>query len=228
MGVLTSVGRASADLVVFKTDLTDRIALTPIDGNRSLWTNRATSDISGVEWQLRSDLFASGSTRTWAAVNGNYHFTMRDNVAQRLGLLSDRIQRMYEYQTSLRVGVDGSRWTAQMTGALQGPIWYDTEESLLVPFAEPLRTFVHRKDPFWLWNLSGDYDLGRGMRLRAGVTNLLDKNVHPTFIAENHEPFLSDPEFALGGRGNSLPGRAFTIGLALRLQVKYYFLIDQK
>ena len=217
-GVLTSIGRASADLVFFKTDLTDRIALTPIDGNRSLWTNRGTSDISGVEWQLRSDLFASGSTRTWAAVNGNYHFTMRDNEAQRLGLLSDRIQRMYEYQASLRFGVDGSRWTAQMIGALQGPIWYDTEESLLVPFAEPLRTFVHRKDPFWLWNLSGDYDLGRGVRVRAGVTNLLDKNVHPTFIAENREPFLSDPEFALGGRGNSLPGRAFTIGLALRLQ----------
>ena len=52
-----------------------------------------------MEWQLRSDLFASGSTRTWAAVNGNYHFTMCDNEAQRLGLLSDRIQRMYEYQS---------------------------------------------------------------------------------------------------------------------------------
>ena len=73
VGVLTAVGRASADLVFFKTDLTDRIALTPIDGNRSLWTNRGTSDISGMEWQLRSDLFASGSIRTWAAVNGNYH-----------------------------------------------------------------------------------------------------------------------------------------------------------
>jgi vitamin B12 transporter len=218
VGVLTAVGRASADLVFFKTDLTDRIALTPIDGNRSIWTNRGTSDISGMEWQLRSDLLASGSIRTWAAVNGNYHFTMRDNEAARLGLLSDRIQRMYEYQTSLRFGVDGSRWTAQAIGSLQGPMWYDTEESLLVPFAEPVRTFVHRKDPFWLWNVSGDYDLGRGVRVRAGVNNLLNKNVHPTFIAENREPFLSDPEFALGGRGNSLPGRAFTVGLVLRLQ----------
>jgi vitamin B12 transporter len=218
VGVLTALGRASADLVFFKTNLTDRIALTPIDGNRSLWTNRGTSDISGIEWQLRSDLFASGPARTWAALNGNYHFTMRDNEAERLGLLSDRIQRMYEYQASLRFGVDGSRWTAQMIGALQGPMWYDTEESLLIPFAEPVRAFVHRKDPFWLWNLSGDYDLGRGVRLCAGVTNLLDKNVHPTFIAENREPFLSDPEFALGGRGNSLAGRAFTIGLVFRLQ----------
>jgi vitamin B12 transporter len=217
-GVLTSIGQASADIVIFHTDLTDRIALTPIDGNRSRWTNRGTSDITGVEWQLRSDLATVEATRLWAALAGNYNFTMRDNEAERLGILSDRIQRMYEYQASFRVGADGRRWTAQLLGSLQGPMWYDTEESLLVPFAEPGRTFVHRKDPFWLWTLSGDYDLGRGARLRAGITNLLNKNVHPTFIAENREPFLSDPEFALGGRGNSLPGRAFTIGLVYRLQ----------
>jgi vitamin B12 transporter len=171
-----------------------------------------------VELQTRADLFSVDATRVWAAINGSYNFTMRDNEAERLGLLSDRIQRMYEYQASVRLGADTAKWTAHLLGALQGPMWYDTEESLLVPFAEPLRSFVHRKDPFWLWTLSGDYDLGRGARLRAAVTNLFNKNVHPTFIAENKEPFLSDPEFALGGRGNSLPGRAFTIGLAFRLQ----------
>jgi len=217
VGLLSTVGRASVDIVFFHTDITDRIALTPIDGNRSRWTNRGTSDISGLELQLRSDLFSVDTTRVWAALNGVHHFTMRDNEAAALGLLSDRIQRMHEYQTSLRIGVDASRWTAQLVGALQGPMWYDTEESLLVPFAEPLRTFVHRKDPFWLWTLSGDYALGAGVRLRAAVTNLLDRNVHPTFIALNKEPFLSDPEFALGGRGNSLPGRAFTLGLVFRI-----------
>lgn len=218
VGLLTTVGSASADIVFFQTDITDRIALTPIDGNRSRWSNRGTSDVSGLELQLRSDLFAVETARVWGALNGNYHFTMRDNEAQRLGLLSDRIQRMYQYQASLRVSVDERRWTAQILGALYGPMWYDTEESLLVPFAEPIRTFVHRKNPFWLWTLSGDYDLGSGVRVRASVTNLLNKNVHPTFIAENREPFLSDPAFALGGRGNSLPGRAFTLGLIYRVR----------
>jgi vitamin B12 transporter len=123
---------------------------------------------------------------------------------------------MYRYQASLRFGADAGRWSAQAVGLLHGPMWYDTEESLLVPFAESVRTFVHRKDPFWLWTISGDYDLGRGLRLRASAINLFNENVHPTFIAENREPFLSDPAFALGGRGNSLPGRAFTIGLAFR------------
>jgi vitamin B12 transporter len=217
VGVLADLGRASADIVFFHTDIDDRIALTPIDGNRSIWSNRGTSDISGLEVQTRVDLFGVELTRFWTAVNGVYHFTMRDNEAERLGLLSDRIQRMYEYQASLRIGVDAPRWTAQLLGALHGPMWYDTEESLLVPFAESVRTWVHRKDPFWLWTISGDYALGRGLRLRAAVNNLLNKNVHPTFIAENKEPFLSDPEFALGGRGNSLPGRAFTVGLALRI-----------
>lgn len=216
VGVLTAVGRVSADVVVFHTDITDRIALTPIDGNRSRWTNRGTSDVTGLEWQLRSDLFTGGQARVWTGVNGNYHFTMRDNEAERLGLLSDRIQRMYQYQASLRFGVDGGRWTAQTIGALHGPMWYDTEESLLIPFAEPVRNFVHRKDPFWLWTLSGDYELAEGVRLRGAVTNLLDRNVHPTFIAENREPFLSDPQFALGGRGNSLPGRALTVALVFR------------
>jgi len=217
VGVLADFGRASADIVLFHTDINDRIALTPIDGNRRIWSNRGTSDITGLEVQTRADVAALDQARIWTAVAGNYHFTMRDNEAERLRLMSDRIQRMYQYQASWRLGLDHSRWTAQLLGTLQGPMWYDTEESLLVPFAEPTRTFVHRKDPYWLWNLNGDYDLGRGVRLRGAVTNLLNKNVHPTFIAENREPFLSDPAFALGGRGNSIPGRAFTVGLALRM-----------
>jgi len=53
--------------------------------------------------------------------------------------------------------------------------------------------------------------------INLAIINLLNKNVHPTFIAENREPLLSDPAFALGARGNSIPGRAFTVGLALRI-----------
>jgi len=96
-------------------------------------------------------------------------------------------------------------------------MWYETEENLLIPAAEPTRTWVHRKDAFSLWTVGAAVPLTSGVQLRAAVNNLLNANVHPTFIAENKEPFLSDPEFALGGRGNSLPGRAFTVGLALRI-----------
>jgi vitamin B12 transporter len=216
VGVLTTFGRASADVVLFHTDINDRIALTPIDGNRNMWSNRGTSDITGLEVQLRSDLVRAPQTRVFGGLTGNYHFTMRDNEAERLGLMSDRIQRMYEYQAALRVGTEVRRLTAQLVSTLHGPMWYDTEESLLVPFAEPSRTFVHRKSPFWLLTLSGEYRLIEGVLVRGAVTNLLDRNVHPTFIAENREPFLSDPEFSLGGRGNSLPGRAFTVGLVFR------------
>ena len=216
VGVLATIGRASADVVVFHTDISDRIALTPIDGNRSLWSNRGTSDITGVEVQLRGDLVRARQTRVFGGLTGNYHFTMRDNEAERLGLMSDRIQRMYEYQAAVRVGTEIDRLTAQLVSTLYGPMWYDTEESLLIPFAEPSRTFVHRKPPFWLLTLSGEYQVIAGIAVRAAVTNLLDRNVHPTFIAENREPFLSDPDFSLGGRGNSLPGRQFTVGLVFR------------
>ena len=70
-----------------------------------------------------------------------------------------------------------------MVGTYYGPVWYDTEENLLIPFAEPARGTIHRKGPFTTWNLRGRYELGSGLWLTGAVRNLLNKNDDPLFIA---------------------------------------------
>lgn len=204
------------DLVLFHNDITDRISSVPIDQNRTQFANRASSDVTGLELQSRFEL-RRGEPAAWLSANGVYHFTMRDSDAAQRGLNSDRISLMYEYQGSLTLGVNGGdRWRAQLTGVLHGPIWYDTEENLLVPTVEVNRTFVHRKDPFSLFTFSSRVRLAQRVHATLAVYNLLNVNQHPTFIALNRLPYVSDPRFSNGGRGNSLPGREFVIGLELR------------
>ncbi len=218
-GALLERGRVSLDVDLFRSRIRDRITAVAVNSNQSRYTNRATSDVTGLEIQARAELGSLGlrSLRFWTALNGVNHFVMRDNDAAARGLNSDRIDRMTQYQGSLHLGVRQERgWSAQVGGVLSGPLWYDTEENLLIPLAEPSRTYIHRKDPFWLWNASGTYPLTRLVRLRASVTNLLNANVHPTFIAVDEQPYLSDPRFSNGGRGNSLPGRALQVGIEIR------------
>lgn len=217
VGALVSTGRFSLDADLFHNRIRDRITTVAITGSRSQFVNRGTSDVTGIDLQGRVNIATIEGALLWAGGNGTYNFVMRDNDAIARGLNSDRIDRMSQYLASLQLGARHVRgWSVQLSGALNGPIWYDTEENLLVPAAEPTRTFVHRKEPFWLWNLTGSHPLGRNLALRAGITNLLDANVHPTFVAINREPFASDPRFSNGGRGNSLPGRAFQLALEWR------------
>jgi vitamin B12 transporter len=217
VGTLLSRGPFSLDVDLFHNRIRDRISTVAITGSRTEFVNRGTSDITGIDVQGRANVATWGRQTAWVGGNGTYNFVMRDNDAIARGLNSDRIDRMSEYLASLQVGLARARsWDLQLSGSLNGPIWYDTEENLLVPAAEPTRTWVHRKDPFWMWDVTGSHPIAGSLRLRASVTNLLDVNAHPTFIALNREPFLSDPRFSNGGHGNSLPGRAFQIGLEWR------------
>ena len=217
LGTLVERGPVSVDLDLFHSRIQNRITTVPITGSRTQFVNRGTSDITGLEMQAQVALGDIGQVHLWTSGNGVYNFVMRDNDAFTRGLNVDRIDRMSEYVGSLTVGARHQRgWDVRLAGSLNGPIWYETEENLLVPEAEPTRTWVHRKDPFWLWNIEAGYPLGGGLRLRGAITNLANANVHPTFIATNKLPFLSDGRFSNGGHGNSLPGRAVVIGFQLR------------
>lgn len=215
VGTLLEHGPMSLDIDLFRNRIRDRIATVAVTQNRTQFVNRGTSDITGVEVQSRTELGTFGSPlRFWAGANGFYHFVMRDNDAIARGLNSNRIDRMSQYQGSVEFGgrADGG-WNLRLAGILSGPMWYDTEENLLIPEAEPTRTFVHRKDPFWLWNMNASHPIGAGVEVRASVTNLFNANVHPTFISVNKLPFLSDSRFSNGGHGNSLPGRGISVGV---------------
>lgn len=153
-----------------------------------------------------------------AFAGGYYHFDMRDKGAA-VTANTDRVQRMYRFQATAGVrygqGMDRNAgdWNVQLTALLRGPMWYDTEENLLVPQAEPSSTFIHRKGIFTVWNLRADYRVSRNVKFFAGVNNLFDLNRSPIFIAQDRAPCIADTRFQNGGCGTSMPGRELMVGL---------------
>ncbi len=121
---------------------------------------------------------------------------MRDKGATALD--TDRVQRMYKYEASvgLRYGRGTGKlandWSLQIGALLRGPMWYDTEEVLLIPQGEPRSTFIHRKGAFTTWNLRGDWRIAPNVKVFAGINNLFNLNRSPIFIALDQTPCIAD------------------------------------
>jgi len=230
IGTTLTRGASRLDVALFQNVISDRIT------TRSRGANSNTSDyinnpgdvvIHGIEVQSETDMIRSfgwepGVWHWRAYANGNYNFDMKDEGARAVpSANTDRVERVYEYQLALgtRFGQAGIRypWTIQVQGVLNGPVWYNTEENLRVPAAEPSRDYIWRKDPFVLVNLRGEVDVMPGVKLFAQVRNLFDVNYHPLFIAiAGQQPTLADLRFYNGGGGTSAPGRDVQIGLQAR------------
>lgn len=210
------------DAALFQNTISDRI-ITVSRGpttNTSDYANNAADIVArGLELGANSEIgkLAGGPTLS-AFGNGYYHFTMKDKGAA-ASANTDRVQRMYQFEAAaglrLARGMDRNAgdWSAQLTALLRGPMWYDTEENLLIPQGEPSSTFIHRKGAFTVWNLRGEYRLSRGVKLFAGINNVFDLNRHPIFIALDQRPCIANPIFQNGGCGTSMPGREWLIGL---------------
>lgn len=219
-----------ADVAAFQNTISDRIITIsrgPGTNTSDYGNNRADIVARGLEASLNLRLdealgWTPGAGSLTLFGHGYYHFTMKDKGAS-AALQSLRVQRMYRYALSggARYG-QGSQgrpgaWDVQLTGILRGPMWYDTEESLLVPQVEPRRAFLHRKGSFTVWNLRGQYQLNTRVRLFAGINNLLNKNEHPIFIATDRgAACIADRRFQNGGCGTSMPGREFQLGLEVQ------------
>ncbi|KTS30693.1 TonB-dependent receptor [Methylobacterium indicum] len=230
VGTTLTHGASRLDVALFQNIISDRIT------TRSRGANSNTSDyinnpgdvvIRGIEVQSETDMIRSfgwepGVWHWRAYANGNYNFDMKDEGARAVpSANTDRVERVYEYQLALgtRFGQAGIRypWTIQVQGVLNGPVWYNTEENLRVPGAEPSRDYIWRKDPFVLVNLRGEIDVIPGVRLFAQVRNLFDVNYHPLFVAiAGQQPTLADLRFYNGSGGTSAPGRDVQIGLQAR------------
>ena len=219
VGIAYENARMWVDLALFRNDITNRIQAVGDTRNAAvrIYQNRAESELVGLELQSNFVLARTGdATSVNLGINAAHHFRMRDLDAAARELSTDRIIRVYETQGSLLLGVHNPAWMVQVAGTYYGPVWYDTEERLLIPFAEPARGTIHRKGPFTTWNLRGRYEVGEGLWLTGAVRNLLNKNNHPLFIAINREPLLANTALSNGGLGNSMPGRAFVVGFEWR------------
>jgi vitamin B12 transporter len=220
LGANWASASASLDVAAFENRIQDRIITRPrvgVPNTSDFINNPADIVVRGLEWQSRYALSPKVAGRRWLATfGGAWNFEMTDRGAPAT-LNSRRAQRMYEYQTSVGLRHEhDDRWSAQIDAVLRGPMWYDTEESLLVPVAEPNRQFVHRKPPFWVVNARFDYRVNANWAVHGAINNLLAVNQHPIFIAIDGSPTLADLRFYNGAGGTSMPGRELVVGARFR------------
>lgn len=214
------------DVAVFQNKIRDRIVTRPRSGavNTNDYVNNSGDVIiEGVELLGSADLtrmFDRAGDWSWTVSGGgSYHFTMRDEGAS-ASASTDNVERIYRYQAGLStsVGNTGGRfpWLAKLDGSLHGPVWYNTEENLLVPLAEPNTNFIHRKDPYWVWNARFEMDMTSSVQTFVAVNNLLDEDYHPLLISTTGAALL-DPRWVNGGGlGTSAPGRNVQVGVRIR------------
>lgn len=208
------------DLALFENTISDRIvtrARAGVANTNDFINNPADIVVRGLEAQFDADamqlLGREGSAWRWNVyASGSWNFDMVDKGAAATAN-TRKVQRMYEYQLALGTRFGQGRWTLGVNGALRGPVWYDTEENLLIPQVEPSREYIHRKGAFWVWNVRADVNLTKGLTVFGAVNNVFDKNEHPLFIAIDETPTKADLRFYNGSGGTSMPGRQFQLGL---------------
>ena len=109
-------------------------------------------------------------------------------------------------------------WNLQLLGILRGPMWYNTEERLSPIYfpGQVVSTTVYQKEAFWVWNLLGQLEVYKGVKLFGAINNILDQNQHPIFIALDQFPCTANRAQQNGSCGNSMPGRNFVVGVQFR------------
>jgi len=215
------------DAALFHNTISHRIRTVsrgPGTATSDYANNSADIVVKGLEWSAEVDVlqvtgWQLAASRISLFGNGYYHASMRDKGAAPT-LNNNSRQGMYRYQLAAglryRHGEESRNgaWGVQLTALLRGPMWNNTEENLLVPQSEPHRGHVHRKGSFTVWNLRGDVQMTRTLKLYAAVNNLFNKNEHPIFLSyDRGAACIADIRFQTGGCGTSIPGRDFQLGM---------------
>jgi vitamin B12 transporter len=227
-GATVTTNSMRLDASIFKNTIMNRITTqvrssTPVVTISDTVNNPGDIIVQGIELQSQVDILKTFAiaARGWrwsAFTNAYYHFNMVDRGAP-VAAGSTRPVRIYEYEAAIgtRFGESGSGvpwrdWSVQIIGNLRGPMWYNTEERLLLP-GQLVNVTVYRKSPFWVWNTRYEVEAGKGWTVFAAVNNIFDINQHPIFIALDQTPCIANPTFQNGGCGNSMPGREFIVGV---------------
>lgn len=189
--------------------------------------NPANITVQGLEFQLDADVIRNlqlpvPETWRWTVFgNGYYNFKMTDFGASPLAgtEMATRINQ-YEAAIGSRFGQDGTKWpwSLQLLGILRGPMWYNTEERLSSVYfpGQITSTTVYRKAPFWVWNLRGEVEVYKGLKMFGAINNIFDENQHPIFIALDTDVCGANRAQQNASCGNSMPGRNFIVGFQYR------------
>jgi vitamin B12 transporter len=220
------------DLALFQNIISNRITAVTISSVRGVVIQQQQNNpgdlvVQGLEFQTEASVIRSlglkvAETWNWIVFgNGYFNFKMIDYGAPP-AFGTDTATRVYQYQTSIgtRFGQSGIEmpWNLQMLGILRGPMWYNTEESLNpLLFPGQIRTStVYRKDPFWVFNVRGELEVRKGVKVFAALNNIFDVNASPIFIGLDSSPCGDNLVNQNGACGNSMPGREFVVGAQVR------------
>ncbi len=229
VGATLTAPAARLDVALFQNVISNRISAvtqSSVGGVvvQQYQNNPGNIQVQGLEFQLEADVLrtlalpAPPSWRWTLFGNGYYNFKMTDYGAVVRTAGTDRATRINEYETSIgtRFGQADTEvpWNLQVLGILRGPMWYNTEEALSpVFFPGQVRTVtVYRKEAFWVWNMRGEVELRKGVKLFGAVNNVFDINDHPIFFALDQNPCRANFAAQNGSCGNSMPGRQFIVG----------------
>jgi vitamin B12 transporter len=219
-----------ADLVWFKNTISDRIdtellrseSLNDITYNYSKYINNVgDAVISGLEFdgRLRIDKLTDlkGFNLT-VGFMGNYNLKSEDKgESTNSGPWATKVACVYDYQATLffQLGKDqGSHpWSTRLSAVIRGPMYNNTGETMKRPEFEPDGTYVHKKDSFTVWNMSGEFKATENITIFGGVNNILDLNEHPFWWGLDKDPWRNLTNFGAPTQGShSMPGREFYAG----------------
>ena len=192
---------ARLDVAVFQNVIKDRITsvVTSSSGGvivSQMQNNPGDIVVRGLEYQANLDVIKTFAIDTdrwrWSVFsNGYYNFKMTDKGAV-AATASTQATRINQYEASLGTkfgqrgtGQPWTEWNFQVNSLIRGPMWYNTEESLAAAYfpGQARNTTVYKKNAFWVWNMRGEIETIKGVKLFGAVRNLFDRNQHPIFLA---------------------------------------------
>lgn len=228
LGGTVTTKDARLDLALFQNTIYNRISAVTTSSVAGVvvqqyQNNPGAIQVQGLELQGEADVMRTlglpiaAGTRWSVFTNGYYNFKMTDYGASALAL-SPQATRMYLYEASIgtRYGQIDAKfpWEIQALGIWRGPMWYNTEERLSPLFfpGQTVSTTVYEKGEFWTFNLRGEVEVYKGIKLFGALNNVFDTNASEIFIATDSYPCLANQAAQNGSCGNSMPGRNFFIG----------------
>ena len=228
VGATVAWNAMQLDAALFQNRIIDRITSAVRSSTSAVTISDTINNpgeimLQGIELQAQLDMLrmfhiAGGNWRWTTFSNAYYNFNMVDRGAPPAAGTT-RATRVYEYEAmaGTRFGEYGTGrawgdWNLEIRGLLRGPMWYNTEERLLLP-GQLVNVTAYRKSPFWVWYTRYEVGVSKGITLFAAVNNIFDINQNPIFIALDQTPCIANPVFQNGACGNSMPGREFVVGM---------------
>lgn len=226
---------AKFDVALFQNRINDRI-ITQVTGMTATGATISMEEndpgavvLDGVELQYKLDMLKLLAMKPeawfWSTYgNAYYNFHMVDE-----GLVitlptdtNNKPIRIYESQFTFntRFGQEGRGplrdWSFEVQGIVNGRLWYNSEEHLLIPPGQVANVTVFEEKPYTVWNMRAELKVADNISVWGKMNNIFNLNYNPILIALYGVPCIGNLAWSNGSCGNSMPGREIVVGITGR------------